>query len=392
MPYWQDYFSKHNNVSAFTAGDIDKHDLSDIEVLLLRSTTKVNAALLQSMPKLRFVGTATAGYDHFDIPEIEARGITWTAAGGCNATAVAQYVICALLHLACKDNFLLNRKRVAIVGNGNVGSKVKDALSRIGVTVLSYDPPQQRDLKDTSANDQACQYASFEDILNCDIICLHAPFNSDAQYPSYHLFDDAVLKKLSNKQYLINAGRGELIDNQALLKLKQSMPEDSVNIVLDVWENEPCIERALIPYCRLASAHIAGHTLEGKAAGTHILYEKLNAFKNQVSNIELSTLLPAFSLVLPSALQKQLLDEQVLDAFEVQAIVKQLCSCVYDIENDDRVFRRYMAQSTSFAKIRQQYPVRREFSALHVKVRHKSLVDWLIALGFIVSSSSTTQI
>jgi len=391
MPYWQAYFAAHNNVQAFKAGEIDQQELSEIDVLLVRSTTKVGPELLTRMPKLRFVGTATAGYDHFDIPAIEAPGIAWTAAGGCNASAVAQYVMCALLHLACSDQFLLSDKRVAIVGNGNVGSRVKASLEQIGVKVISYDPPQQRDLFEQQTNDLECEYASFEEVINSDIICLHAPFNSDVQYPTHHMFNNRVLSSLTANQYLLNAGRGELIDNEALLKLKQSRGDDSVNIVLDVWENEPSIDTRLIPYCRLASAHIAGHTLEGKAAGTHILYEKLQAFCQQASPLVLNNFLPPFSLTFPQALQTLLTSNKSLSALETQAIVKQVCFSVYDIENDDRVFRHYMAQSSSFAKLRQQYPVRREFSALQVNALHPKLVEWLSAIGFIVDSNSTTS-
>ncbi|MFW8590080.1 4-phosphoerythronate dehydrogenase [Glaciecola sp. 2405UD65-10] len=391
MPYWQEYFADYTDVQAFTAGTINEYELSKVNVLLVRSTTKVNQALLNKMPELEFVGTATAGYDHFDIEAIEKRGIKWTAAGGCNAQAVCQYVLCALLNLACDDSFLLSEKRIAVVGHGNVGSKVAACLRKWGADVLIYDPPQQRDFKEQPVSTNSVQYCSFEDVLASDIICIHSPFNSDVEFPSKHMFNKSVLARLHAKQYLINAGRGELIDNAALLNIKQQDAYNSVNLVLDVWENEPNINRDLIQYCRYSSAHIAGHTLEGKAAGTDILYKKLKYHLKQAAKLDLSDFLPPFHLELPEALQNQLMSKTYFDEKEGQFIVKQLCTCIYDIKNDDRVFRRYMAQSTSFAKLRQQYPVRREFSALKVKTSQKSIAKLLAALGFCVSNSSSSS-
>lgn len=391
MPYWQEYFADYTDVQAFTAGTINEYDLSKVNVLLVRSTTKVNQALLDKMPLLEFVGTATAGYDHFDITAIEKRGIKWTAAGGCNAQAVCQYVICALLNLACDDSFLLNSKQIAVVGHGNVGSKVATCLRKWGADVLIYDPPQQRDAIGQVTPANVVEYCSFEDVLASDIICIHSPFNSDAQFPSKHMFNETVLKGLHASQYLVNAGRGELIDNAALLRIKKQDTHGSVNLVLDVWENEPNIDRELIQYCRYSSAHIAGHTLEGKAAGTDILYKQLKKYLKEVPKLELSDFLPPFHLDLPDALQKQLMSRQSFSENEVQSIVKELCACIYDIENDDRVFRRYMAQSTSFAKLRQQYPVRREFSALELKTSQKTIANSLAALGFCISYSSTSS-
>ncbi|MGB3727088.1 MAG: 4-phosphoerythronate dehydrogenase [Glaciecola sp.] len=389
MPYWQDYFSSLGDVESFKAGDIHKHQLSNVNVLLVRSTTKVDGALLQCMPNLRFIGTATAGYDHLDIAAIESKGIAWSAAGGCNASAVTQYVICALLSLACKDGFLLSHKTIAIVGYGNVGKRVTKGLTGLGATLRIYDPPLQH-VEATTGATCTTTFVPFEQVLSADIICVHAPFNSVPEYPSLHLFDASVLARLSPQQYLLNAGRGELIDNQALLKLKQSKQHNSVQLVLDVWENEPFINTELIPHCLLSSAHIAGHTLEGKALGTHMLYETLCELIETPPSVALSALLPTYKLLIPNNLQGALNTRSELSDMEIQTFVKELCFCVYDIENDDSVFRRYMAQSASFAKLRQQYPVRREFSAAKVQAFNTKIQEYLRALGFIISNGSAT--
>ncbi len=411
MPYWDEFLqsfadacaSSQIEIISFTAGDLSisanqqilnksiLQNLLEVECLLIRSTTKVNQYLLNLMPNLRFVGTATAGYDHLDIKAIESRNIRWYAAGGCNAQAVAQYVVCACLHLACTDEFVLQDKTIAVIGHGNVGGKVANSMRALGARVIIFDPPQQHSINEGSQHN----YALFEEVLSADIICLHAPLNSHPDYPSLHMFNHKVLAQLTAHQYVINAGRGELIDNAALLDIftqDQSINRPSVNIVLDVWEHEPTILTALIPYTRLATAHIAGHTLEGRANGTYMLYHQLCALYNVPESLSLDNLLPLYQQQIPvdSIACSEIITR--LDQRERQNLVKNLCEMTYEIQNDDRVFRRHMAQSPSFAKIRQQYPIRREFSALPVNVNNNSINELLRGLGFIISNDSNTPL
>jgi erythronate-4-phosphate dehydrogenase len=431
MPYWQEYFSPKtfdscSELISFRAGDLAVNDkkqianadlqakLASIDALLIRSTTKVNEHLLSLMPRLKFVATATAGYDHLDISAIESRNICWHAAGGCNAQAVAQYVTCAILHLASADNFIIADKTIAIVGHGNVGKTVALVLRAFGAKLVIYDPPQAALLKafeqvaslrhargdsDELKNSHAeplransdVHYASFDEVVKADIICMHAPYNSHAQYPSFHLFNKEVLAKLTPNQYLINAGRGELIDNHALLSLfeqNESKGLKSVQVVLDVWENEPDILQALVKHLRFATAHIAGHTLEGKARGTHIVYEHLCRFKQLESAVTLEDLLPKYEQQIDITLMQELsmLDED--DHIKLQAWLKKLCDCVYLIQNDDSVFRASVAQSNGFATIRREYPIRREFSVLDIKTPNKNISKLMRDLGFIISNGS----
>lgn len=412
MPYWQDFFSPVAELVTFSAGDLALNDgqeihnqsiathLSDTECLLVRSTTRVNEALLAKMPKLRFVATATAGYDHLDIMALEAKEISWYAAGGCNAQAVTQYVVCAILSLATQDQFLVKDKVVAVVGHGNVGSRVAKAAKALGAQVIVYDPPQQCNEKHASQNRlvvssdaEKIPYVEFEEVLAADIICMHAPFNSHSSFPSKHMFDSHTLSTLSSSQYLINAGRGELIDNKALFTLLSRNKEQglaSVNVILDVWEDEPNIMVSLIPFLRLASAHIAGHSLEGKANGTSMLYKELCQLYSRVEAITLPSLLPLYDVQTPKPIIDALLKIEILGEFEIQTLVKNLCHFVYDIQNDDRVFRHHMSQFKSFAKLRQEYPIRREFSALKLNVPDTKINDLLEGIGFIISKYSTT--
>lgn len=403
MPYWQDFFKTIGEVVTFSVGELEKDDfahadsLALVDVLLVRSTTKVDSALINKMPKLKLVGTATAGYDHIDSTALNKKQIRWTAAGGCNAQAVAQYVTSALLNLAHTDNFLLRQKRIAIVGAGNVGGRVQAILKAIGCEVLIYDPPREyAQIRSLARANDSTQFASLDEVLNADIISVHAPLNSDAEFPSLHTFNLDNLSQLGPHQYLINAGRGELIDNKALLQGFLSRPEQMPQLVLDVWEDEPHIETRLLPFLRYASQHIAGHTLEGKANGTSMLYDFVCSEYNLPATVKLTPLLPVFDLQLPDELQARLHNPDIKDAKAVQNCVMQVVNCVYDIKNDDSVFRARMAQSkhvaVDFTQSRQQYPIRREFSALSISCTNTNIKEFLCAIGFSIANGRTTPL
>ena len=348
MPYGAYFFDNLGDAQSFSAGSLKAEMLKEAEVLLVRSTTRVDAELIRMSPKLVFVGTATAGFDHLDITALKAANIQVSIASGCNAIAVAQYVVSALANLAIQDEFDLREKSLAIVGAGQVGSALEKFCQALGIQYYLCDPPL------LDAGDPR-SFVSFDEAITCDIICLHTPLICDAPYPTYHLFDSEKLSNLREDQYLINACRGETIDNRALLSefVVRKRHKRALNIVLDVWENEPDIDSTLIPFLRFATAHIAGHTLEGKARGTSMLYSELCEFLGQKSELQLSSFLPKYEI------------SHVLKSNTPQALL-DLCLDVYDISKDDSVFRSIMAQSNQFKEIRRNYPVRREYSAVNL--------------------------
>ena len=363
IPEGQAYFSTLGNAIAFSTGQHQTAPLADAEVLLVRSTTHVNAALLDAAPHLRWVGTATAGNDHLDKQALSERGITWYSAAGCNAVAVAEYVVSVLMCAHLDKGLDLTQARVGIVGAGQVGSALSRHLDALGVQYLLYDPPLQEQLDPRD-------WASWEDILGCDVITLHVPLVEQGRYPTRHLINNDVLSRLEAPQLLINACRGEVVDQHALLRrLSQA---NAPRVVLDVFDNEPFIDTLLLPLLWLATPHIAGHTIEGKLRGTQLLYDSLCAWRNQPATKVLQTFLPPVApIALPTV---SCLDE-----------LSALLLSIYDIRLDDRQLRLHMAQSATFAPLRKHYHVRREFSAHRLVLANAASPEWmktLCRLGF----------
>lgn len=363
MPYAAEFFTELGDCQVFSHKTINADMIADADVLLVRSTTKVNESLLAKATQLKFVGTATAGTDHVDIDYLAARGIHFQSAGGCNAVAVAEYVLSALCIMSAKLDWTLQDITVGIVGAGFVGSALQQKLESLGVACQLCDPPLQ------AAGDPR-QFVDMQSIMQCDVITLHVPFINEGKYPTEHLFDVSRLIQLTDKQLLINACRGEVLDNTAALRLFESGKK--LNLVLDVWENEPNISLPLIPYVALGTAHIAGHTIEGKARGTEMLYQAICAFYKLPMNKALSNYLPSVQTHL-TVNQDQSLSVNL----------SNLILGVYDISADSEYFKKHMLDAEQFRYIRKHYPIRREFSAVKVNTGNFVQSEAIYALGFL---------
>ena len=138
MPYARELFSRLGEVRAVPGRPIPMEALTDADALMVRSVTKVNEALLGDKA-IKFVGTATAGTDHVDQAWLQQADIGFSAAPGCNAIAVVEYVISALLMLAERDGFALTDRTVGIVGVGNVGGRLQKRLEALGIKTLLCD-------------------------------------------------------------------------------------------------------------------------------------------------------------------------------------------------------------------------------------------------------------
>jgi len=344
MPHGKDFFNSFGEVITFSGRDVTAEQLKDADILLVRSITKVNESLLALNERIQFVGTATIGTDHIDQDYLKQRNIAFSSAPGCNKISVAEYVLSALLILSERKQFVLTDKTVAIVGAGNTGSAAYKCLTAVGVTCKLYDPPLQ------AAGDQRA-FCDFDDVLAADIISLHVPKTMDGEYKTFHLFDHAVLQQLSSKQILINACRGEVIDNQSLLALAQV--GKAPILALDVWENEPNIEKALLPYVELATPHIAGYSLDGRVRGTEMLYQALNQHLN---------LAPTLNSL--DFKDKANITEITISANISAELLKSLVHLIYDVRRDDALFRTKVNDLNGFDQMRKNYPERRELSTL----------------------------
>ena len=362
MPFAAEFFADLGELSAFSGRSITSADVLDADVLLVRSITKVNEALLQQNKTLRFVGTATIGVDHIDQPYLANRNVNFQSAPGCNAVSVAEYVLSALVVLAERYLLTLSDLTVGIVGAGNTGSRLSEKLSALKIKHVLCDP-----LLAEKSTDKR-EFVTLEQALSCDVVSLHVPLTQQGTQATYHLLDAKRLAQFKDHQILINACRGEVIDNTALLNMKQQ--GHPLKLVLDVWENEPDILSALIPYCEITTAHIAGYSLEGKARGTEILYRALCQQLDILPTKQLADFLPAPAISTVEI--KQAFDEKLLN---------QLVKMVYDVRRDDAIFRQQI-NVQGFDHIRKTYPTRREFSSITVNLNNALSSDAPHQLGF----------
>lgn len=362
MPYARELFSRLGEVKAVPGRPIPVAELDDADALMVRSVTKVNEALL-SGKAVKFVGTATAGTDHVDDAWLKQAGIGFSAAPGCNAIAVVEYVFSSLLMLAERDGFSLADRTVGIVGVGNVGSRLQKRLEALGIRTLLCDPPR------ADRGDEGDFHSLDELVAECDVLTFHTPLFKDGPYKSLHLADEALISRLKPGTILINACRGPVVNNAALLKRLDA--GQALSVVLDVWEPEPDLNVDLLNKVDIGTAHIAGYTLEGKARGTTQVFEAYSTFIGKSQQVALDTLLP------PPEFGRITLHGP-LD----QATLKRLVHLVYDVRRDDALLRKVAGMPGEFDKLRKHYVERREWSSLYVMCDDAAAASLLHKLGF----------
>lgn len=255
-------FRDLGDVALVHGRDIGPAHLTDCRCLIVRTVTRVDAELLRDSA-VEFVATATIGTDHVDLEYLAERGIGFSNSAGCNAEGAAEYVVTGLFALSRKYGFDPFNRRVGIVGFGNVGSALHRILSTLGIECMLCDPP----LEARGDSDRA--FVDLDSLIReCDVISLHVPLTRDGEHPTFHLFDSARLHALRKNCLLINAARGEVVDNAALLELLRE--REDIRVFLDTWENEPLVSRELLRRVDLATPHIAGYSFEGRLRGTQM--------------------------------------------------------------------------------------------------------------------------
>lgn len=348
IPLAEEVFSLHGHIERFGGREPDPRQLKKAEVLLVRSITQVNEQLLNYAPNLQFVGTATIGTEHLDKAALQNRQIPWVGSPGANADSVGEYVVTALLAVAAKSKWSLTDKRVVIIGAGHTGEATGRRLAALGLQVDYFDPPRAQ-------QEPGFKSIAWEHALTADIISLHVPLTTTGTDKTQHLFDAAALSKLTSDQVLVNASRGAVIDNQALLERQQKKP---LHLILDVWEGEPDVLIELIDHTSIATPHIAGHSLNGKIRGTQMLYDACRAqFDWRQHAPNWAELFPAppetswhCSRMPPHAQLSQWLLEN------------------YDIWRDDHSMRALGTDAVGFDQLRRNYPVRFELCSRTLKV------------------------
>lgn len=252
IPYVEGVLEPYADITYVTPDEITPDTVRDIDGLLIRTRTRVNRELLGNS-RCRFVATATIGMDHYDLDWCRQAGVTAVNAPGCNAPAVAQYVLASIARLI---NRPAAQHTIAVVGVGHVGSIVERWSRALDMKVLRVDPPRQNAEggDDWASLDEAAEKA--------DIITFHTPLVRDGRYPTCHLADSRFFDKLKRTPIIINSSRGPVVDNKAWVDAIRSGKVHASAV--DVWEGEPVISSELLELADIATPHIAGYSEDGK--------------------------------------------------------------------------------------------------------------------------------
>ena len=381
IPFLKGVFEPCADVRYLDPREFTPETVRDADALIIRTRTKCDAALLEHS-RVGIIASATIGTDHIDTRWCGTHGIVWRNSAGCNAASVAQYMTSALLRVSLRHNVDLRGKTLGIVGCGNVGTKVAAAAAALGMNVLVNDPPRVRREKLTG-------FVDLETIRReADFITLHVPLQGAEYGPdrTEHMADEAFFRRLKRKPFFFNASRGDVVDESAL---KDAIREGRISgAVLDVWHNEPDIDRELLSLVDFATPHIAGYSADGKANGTAMAAEAVilnlparvgihapGAFRAMRESIQ---------QVKADILAKVPVPETpviTLDPASPHPLADAVFAS-YDIAEDDAALR---AAPEQFEDMRGSYRVRREFPAYTIrsdKPLPSELRDTLLKLGF----------
>lgn len=256
IPFIKGVLEPYAEVIYSQAQHIDSDLVGESDALIIRTRTRCNASLLASS-KVKFIATATIGTDHIDLPWCEKAGITVSSAAGCNARGVLQWVAAALREATTMLRAKPQDLTLGVVGVGNVGSLVVEYAQRWGFKVLACDPPREER--------EGGDFCSFDKIASLsDIITLHTPLDSTTK----HLINESVIQSLMPRCIILNASRGGVVDNLAISRSKHPY-------IFDVWEQEPNILPDVLQGAALATPHIAGYSIQGKANATAMSIQAL---------------------------------------------------------------------------------------------------------------------
>lgn len=370
IPFGEEAFSNLGTVTVLPGREITSKSLQDATALIVRSVTPVNKELLGGTG-VKFVGTATAGIDHIDLAYLAQHGIGFADATGSNANSVAEYVLTALAILAQKFQISLKGKTLGIIGVGRIGRLVAKNAKVLGMEVIPNDPPLARETQETG-------YRPLDQALQADFVTLHVPLIKEGTDKTVQLIGEKQLAAIPPSSMLINASRGEVVDNFSLLNtLKNQQLRDAV---LDVWEGEPSINWELANCVTIATPHVAGYSFDGKIKGTTMIYQAACQYFGITPTWEYKEREPQSSV-----------PGYVIEAcgHHLEQLLFHLAPRLYDLHGDDARMRSLLTLPASeraigFDQLRKNYPIRREFfsSPVHLRGADPAIISGLADLGF----------
>ncbi|MFP4488501.1 MAG: 4-phosphoerythronate dehydrogenase [Bacteroidales bacterium] len=361
IPFIKGVLEPYANVEYAEGSSIDHGILIDADAMIIRSRTRCNRELLNGT-SVKFIGTTTIGTDHIDLDWCRSEGIVCASAPGCNAASVMQYLASSLAFLVMQYDINPAATTVGLIGIGNIGSMVAVMAEAFGFRVLLNDPPRQREEGDSG-------FSSVKRIMDeSDILSLHVPLTYKGRDKTFRLADKKFLSGLKEGAIIINTSRGGVIEEEALLnhlrlhRLKAAL--------LDVWSNEPLINRQLLKMTDIGTAHIAGYSVDGKARGTAMIINRLaDHFKLPLAGWSPEPL--------PSP------DNHVIDisAFkgDEHHIISRAIYHTYAVEDDSTMLRK---NPRMFEWLRSNYRRRREFGAYKIQEDNNGLINRLQKMGF----------
>jgi erythronate-4-phosphate dehydrogenase len=340
-----------------------KEVVKDADALVTRTRTICSKEILEGS-SVKFIATATIGFDHIDIDFCRAAGIEWANAPGCNAESVNQYVSSALFSWSIRKKVALAGKTIGIVGVGQVGSRVAKTCGILGMNVLLNDPPRER-------TEGSSEFVSLSTIQQqADIISFHVPLNMEGVDRTHHMVDESFLQDLQNRPVIINTCRGEVFESKAVYRALEA--GEISGMVIDCWENEPELDLGLLGLADFGTPHIAGYSKDGKANGTRTSVRAVSRFFGLgIDEWEPSGIEPPGQPVIE-------LDGSVRAE---ESILAEAVLSTYEIQSDDAALRE---NPGLFEQLRGDYPVRREFGCHSISARNiqPETIEKLQKMGF----------
>ena len=372
IPFVERFFSTLGDVVLLDDRDITAASIRDADCLVVRSVTRVDRSLLNGS-RVKCVASATSGIDHVDLDYLHVQSIPLFNAKGCNANAVAEYVLSCLFVLSEQYGIELEGKTVGIIGCGNAGARLGYLLHIIGIETRVYDPF----IKDEN---NCFIFRELDSVLSSDIITLHVPLTMTGEYPTAQMVERNFLNRLKTDVIFINAARGGVVNEQDLIDF--ATQNKASRLALDVWDNEPHINRELFRLAALATPHIAGYSAQARLNATRLVYEQVCEWSGSRAQTGTGIVISDDSIELNlSGFDRAIEAVQmaVLASYDVRSDCAGLRG-IGEVEPDK--------QGAFFDSLRVDYPLRREFAAMRVVLPDDTgpLHDNFSRLGFTVAN------